>query len=248
MKILFIGESWHIHMIHTKGYDSFTSSRYEEGATFLLDCLKKASVDITYMPAHQVLIEFPTTLQELNQFDSIVISDIGSNTFLLPNKTFYGLEKTPNALNLIKAYVQNGGGLLMIGGYLTFMGIEGKGNWRNSQLAEALPVEMLAYDDRIECPEGVTPKALLSNHSLLAGINNDWPVFLGYNKVMAKENTETVVDINGDPLIVLGNYQQGKVACFTSDCAPHWGSPQFLQWESYTKLWLNILQAISKTN
>ncbi|ECJ8382391.1 hypothetical protein FP770_16545, partial [Salmonella enterica] len=24
MKILFIGESWHIHMIHSKGFDSFT--------------------------------------------------------------------------------------------------------------------------------------------------------------------------------------------------------------------------------
>ncbi|HAF7186177.1 TPA: cytoplasmic protein, partial [Salmonella enterica subsp. enterica serovar Napoli] len=28
MKILFIGESWHIHMIHSKGFDSFTSSKY----------------------------------------------------------------------------------------------------------------------------------------------------------------------------------------------------------------------------
>ncbi|EEB2355602.1 TPA: cytoplasmic protein, partial [Salmonella enterica] len=27
MKILFIGESWHIHMIHSKGFDSFTSSK-----------------------------------------------------------------------------------------------------------------------------------------------------------------------------------------------------------------------------
>ncbi len=34
LKVLFIGESWHIHMIHSKGYDSFTSSKYEEGATW----------------------------------------------------------------------------------------------------------------------------------------------------------------------------------------------------------------------
>lgn len=32
LKVLFIEESWHIHMIHSKGYDSFTSSKYEEGA------------------------------------------------------------------------------------------------------------------------------------------------------------------------------------------------------------------------
>ncbi|MEH4766046.1 glutamine amidotransferase, partial [Escherichia coli] len=48
LKVLFIGESWHIHMIHSKGYDSFTSSKYEEGATWLLQCLKNSQVDVTY--------------------------------------------------------------------------------------------------------------------------------------------------------------------------------------------------------
>ena len=52
------------------------------------------------------------------------LSDIGSNTFLLQNDTFYQLRIKPNALELIKEYVNNGGGLLMIGGYLSFMGIE----------------------------------------------------------------------------------------------------------------------------
>ncbi|CAD5566795.1 glutamine amidotransferase [Escherichia coli] len=47
LKVLFIGESWHIHMIHSKGYDSFTSSKYEEGATWLLQCLKNSQVDVT---------------------------------------------------------------------------------------------------------------------------------------------------------------------------------------------------------
>lgn len=56
MKILFIGESWHIHMIHSKGYDSFTSSKYEEGATFLLNCLREKGVAVDYMPAHTVQV------------------------------------------------------------------------------------------------------------------------------------------------------------------------------------------------
>ncbi len=51
LKVLFIGESWHIHMIHSKGYDSFTSSKYEEGATWLLQCLKNSQVDVTYVLA-----------------------------------------------------------------------------------------------------------------------------------------------------------------------------------------------------
>ncbi len=91
MKILFIGESWHIHMIHTKGYDSFTSSKYEEGATFLLSCLRNKNVEIDYMPAHTVQMAFPKTVEELEKYDVVVISDIGANTFLLQNDTFYNM-------------------------------------------------------------------------------------------------------------------------------------------------------------
>ncbi|HHH5967199.1 TPA: glutamine amidotransferase, partial [Escherichia coli] len=109
LKVLFIGESWHIHMIHSKGYDSFTSSKYEEGATWLLQCLKNSQVDVTYMPAHTVQIAFPEDVAQLEQYDAIVISDIGSNTFLLQNDTFYQLRIKPNALELIKEYVNNGG-------------------------------------------------------------------------------------------------------------------------------------------
>ncbi|MBP1522952.1 hypothetical protein IU399_24135 [Salmonella enterica subsp. enterica serovar Worthington] len=28
-------------MIHSKGFDSFTSSKYEEGADYLLSCLRR---------------------------------------------------------------------------------------------------------------------------------------------------------------------------------------------------------------
>ena len=66
LKVLFIGESWHIHMIHSKGYDSFTSSKYEEGATWLLQCLKNSQVDVTYMPAHTVQIAFPEDVAQIH--------------------------------------------------------------------------------------------------------------------------------------------------------------------------------------
>ncbi|MEA7187990.1 glutamine amidotransferase, partial [Salmonella enterica subsp. enterica serovar Virginia] len=41
LKVLFIGESWHIHMIHSKGYDSFTSSKYADA-----DCLPPAGENV----------------------------------------------------------------------------------------------------------------------------------------------------------------------------------------------------------
>lgn len=245
LNILFIGESWHIHMIHSKGYDSFTSSKYEEGATFLLDCLRSADVSVTYMPAHQVQISFPQSQAELDKYDVIVISDIGSNTFLLQNDTFYQSKIKPDALNMIKEYVSNGGGLLMIGGYLSFMGIEAKANYKNTVLADVLPVIMQDGDDRIEKPSGVYACPVESEHETVCNFT-DWPLFLGYNKVTAKEHSAVALTIDKDPLLVYGDFGKGKTACFMSDCSPHWGSHEFMNWKYYTRMWVNILRYIAR--
>ncbi|MGM0877149.1 MAG: glutamine amidotransferase [Bacillota bacterium] len=243
MKVLFIGESWVIHMIHTKGYDSFTSTKYEEGATYLLDCLKQADVDVDYMPAHDVQVRFPKSLDELKKYDAIVLSDIGSNTFLLQNNTFYNMEIVPNALDLMKNFVNEGGGFLMIGGYLSFMGIEGKANYKNTVLADVLPVDLLDKDDRVEIPQGVRPKTV-KEHMITESISS-WPYLLGYNKFIAKENSETLVNIQEDPLLVVGAYGKGKTACFASDCAPHWGTKEFMDWDDYQRLWVRMIQFIT---
>lgn len=244
MKVLFIGESWTVHMIHAKGYDTFESTKYEEGATFLLESLKENGVEIDYLPSHEVQVRFPNKLEVLEQYDSIVISDIGSNTFLLQNKTFYNMEIIPNALELIRQYVENGGGLLMIGGYLSFMGIEGKANYKNTILADVLPIEMLDRDDRVEKPQGVSPQTI-AEHEITNGIET-WPPFLGYNRFSAKEDATTLVTIDEDPLLVIGEYGKGKTAAFASDCAPHWGSKEFVEWDQYTVLWKKILEQIKR--
>jgi uncharacterized membrane protein len=245
MKILFVGESWVIHMIHTKGYDSFTSTKYEEGATYLLDCLRKAGIEVDYMPAHEVQVRFPKSLEQLLEYDAIVLSDIGSNTFLLQNSTFYQMEIVPNSLELIRQYVEQGGGLLMIGGYLSFTGIEAKANYKNTVLADVLPVLMTDTDDRVERPEGVRPETVLQ-HPITQGLG-EWPRFLGYNRFQAKPEATVLVRVQGDPFIVVGKYGSGKTACFASDCAPHWGTKEFMEWEHYQKLWVRILEHIKRS-
>ncbi|UOQ87464.1 glutamine amidotransferase [Gracilibacillus salinarum] len=231
-------------MIHTKGYDSFTSTKYEEGATHLLQTLNDNGIDVTYMPAHEVQVRFPRSIEDLRIYDAIVISDIGANTFLLQNPTFYNMEKVPNSLELIKQFVSEGGGFLMIGGYLSFMGIEGKANYKNSPLAEILPVVMEDGDDRVEVPQGINPN-VVSNHGLLKELG-EWSSFLGYNKLTAKSNTDTLMEINEDPFLVLGSYHKGKTAAFASDCAPHWGSLEFVEWENYSVFWSELIKSLQK--
>jgi len=29
---------------------------------------------------------------------------------------------------------------------------------------------------------------------------------------------------------------------FTSDCAPHWGPPEFTEWEQYGRMWASLVE------
>jgi uncharacterized membrane protein len=57
----------------------------------------------------------------------------------------------------------------MIGGYLTFQGIDGRGRWHGTPVEEVLPVTIQAIDDRMEVPEGFNP-VVVNDHPLLAGL------------------------------------------------------------------------------
>ncbi|EKH6213061.1 cytoplasmic protein, partial [Salmonella enterica subsp. enterica serovar Kentucky] len=112
-------------------------------------------------------------------------------------------------------------------------------------LAEVLPVIMLDGDDRVEKPEGICAEVVSPEHPVVNGFS-DYPVFLGYNQAVARDDADVVLTINNDPLLVFGEYQQGKTACFMSDCSPHWGTQQFMSWPFYTDLWVNTLQFIAR--
>ena len=43
---------------------------------------------------------------------------------------------------------------MMVGGYLSFQGINGAARFRGTSIEEILPVNILPYDDRIEIPQG----------------------------------------------------------------------------------------------
>ncbi|MBD0862919.1 cytoplasmic protein [Gordonia sp. zg691] len=241
LEVLVVGESWVKHTIHMKGFDQFHNTEYEEGATFFLECLANAGHHVTYIRAHEVSARFPRTAAELDAFDVVVISDIGSNSFLLPDETFLRSEKSPNRLGLVADFVGRGGGLLMVGGYLSFTGIDGKARYGMSPLADVLPVTMLPYDDRIERSEGLKVDVCQPDHPILGGTPADWPEFLGYNQLVAKDGSDVVVRAGNDPMLVGGEFGLGRSVAFASDLAPHWATPEFVSWTHYTDLWSSIL-------
>ena len=135
LRVLVVGESWIKHIIHLKGFDQFHSTEYEEGAGVFLGALADAGYDVTYIRAHEVSMRFPTTRADLDQFDVVILSDIGSNSFLLCDETWHRSERTVNRLSLLAEYVNDGGGLLMVGGYMSFSGIDGRARYQATPLA-----------------------------------------------------------------------------------------------------------------
>ena len=134
----------------------------------------------------------------------------------------------------------------MIGGYLSFAGIEGKARYQRTPVEDALPVTISETDDRAEVPQGVVPEVLTPDHPVLAGLPGDWPALLGYNRVAPRDTASVLVTCGDDPLIAVGDYHDGRSAVFTSDCAPHWGPPAFLDWPGYGPLWSNLVAWLTR--
>lgn len=239
-RVLIAGESWTVHSIHQKGFDSFTTTEYAEGVRWLKDAMEEGGWDVTFQPAHVAARDFPFDAEALSAYDCVMLSDIGANTLLLHPETFSKSKVLPNRLAAIRDYVANGGGFVMIGGYLTFQGIEGKALYHDTPVEEVLPVTMMAGDDRSERPEGITPEVTLADHAIVKGLTGAWPALLGYNRVKPKADAEIVATVGNDPLIVAGTYGKGRTVAFTSDCGPHWAPPLFVDWEGYNPLWQQL--------
>lgn len=241
LRVLVAGESWIKHTTHLKGFDQFHTTEYEEGAGMFLDALAESGFEVTYIRAHEVSARFPKTAEELDRFDVVVLSDIGSNSFLLSDETFLRSERSPNKLAVLGAYVQRGGGLVMVGGYMSFTGIDGRARYGMSPLASVLPVTMLHHDDRVEVPEGLVATFDAPDHPVLGGTPPEWPALLGYNQVAAKSDATVIARHGDDPLLVVGSFEGGRTVAFASDLAPHWAPPEFVTWPHYRKLWASIL-------
>jgi len=239
-RVLIAGESWTVHSIHQKGFDSFTTTEYAEGVGWLRAALEAGGWEVTYQPAHVAAQHFPATADELAAFDCVILSDIGTNTLLLNPDTFFRFKSLPNRLEAIRDYVAGGGGLVMVGGYMTFQGIDAKARYHGSPVEAALPVLISPHDDRVEAPQGARPVVALKDHPIVADIRGRWPALLGYNRLTARPEAEVVATAGGDPLIVAGSFGKGRSVAFASDCGPHWAPPDFVGWKGYAPLWRQI--------
>lgn len=235
-RVLLAGESWINAAADHKGYDVFPHTQVEIGCARLLDELGRAGHDVTHLRAHDVAEGFPLTLEALDQYDVVILSDIGANSLLLPPQVFAQGRPAPNRLKLLREWVERGGGLMMAGGYLSFQGFQAKANYAGTPLEDVLPVNIHRYDDRVEAPEGLTGVLTDESHPITDGLDATWPILLGYQSLVPKADSTVLATIESEPLLVVREVGAGRTVAFASDISPHWAPEEFMSWKGYGPL------------
>ena len=246
-KVLFVGETWNVTRIHTKGFDVVELGGYEDYSVYFKEPMKRfPEIEITHIPNHLVVSTFPQSPAELAQHDLLLISDCGRNTLTMyPN--MFQVPMGPDRLAMIAGWVRQGGALVMAGGWVDFQGFQGKGNYHGSAIEEVLPVNILPTDDRVETTQAAAVEVLQPDHPVVRGIAEPWPAFLGYQRVLPKPGAAVVASIGGgaDPLIAVWQVGRGRAMAFTSDLAPHWGT-DFVKWPAYGRFWSQAIQWLTE--
>lgn len=214
----------------------------------LIDALTERGHLVTHMSCEQAISDFPRTVEELQEYDVLIISDCEYEVLSLYP---FWMESVPqpstNRPKAIREYVKQGGGLVMIGGWTSFSGRFGHGGYYDTPVEEALPVTCLkGMDDRVEMPEGTVIDIRAAGHPILEGI--PWeqaPGFEGFNRITPKEGADVLAYIGDDeeqyPLLVTWQYGSGRSVAFASDCSPHWAA-SFQPWEYYGQFWCQVLE------
>ena len=171
--------------------------------------------------------------QLAEDYRAVIISDYLASSF------------GPEHFEQLVAKTQGGMGLVMIGGWESFTGVGG--DYANTPLAEILPVEMQHTDDRVNSfsPCMILPEV---EHQITAGLPfaSQAAAINGYNRLRAKPAATTILSVKRyhasfvnedfefseqsvDPLLVVGQAGDGRVACYAGDVAPHWAGG-FVDW------------------
>jgi uncharacterized membrane protein len=172
----------------------------------------------SHVPAEAALFDPPRSLFVLSDYPAARLSP-------------------PLQQRLLQA-VEAGTGLMMLGGWESYHGCGG--DWDQTAVAAALPVEISPVDDRVNCDQPALVRCLL-DHPAVRDLPWDArpPCIGGFNRIRPKAEAQLVLETQrfravrdgehvrfelagSDPLLVVGSYGRGRVAALATDVAPHW--------------------------
>lgn len=245
MDVLLAGETFSATTSVAAGNDVVVSATWTNGATAFNAALSAAGVTVTQIGGERCGGEFPCDLAALARYRVVIISDVSALTLLVTPEARAGRIGV-NRLELLRIYVENGGGLLMAGGYMGYQGMFGTAGFHDTAVEDILPVRCLPWRDGLEAPEGLYP-TIQFRHPILTGIDEPMPPILGLNRVDFRQDGTSRLAITCAyrgtrwPLLATREYGRGRAVAWTTDIGPHWLSQEFLAWPHYGKLMANIV-------
>ncbi|MCW5557430.1 MAG: hypothetical protein KIT22_06330 [Verrucomicrobiae bacterium] len=161
--VLYLGD-WVFHVgpifIETPfGVETKDSDLHFYGSK-LVDSLE-SKAELTCMANWELYRLEPGRLEAiLEKSKALIISDVEAKCFHLYPSFFDRSRREkkpvtfPDRLDAVKRWVAQGGGMMMLGGWLSFSGSQGKGGWRRAPTGfEVLPVECLPTEDLVDPPK-----------------------------------------------------------------------------------------------
>ena len=245
VQVLYVGDSEVVLNRYLVGADVIEQSYFNDNGRWFREAMaSEASIKVRHITPHGVATEFPITLEELKAYDVVIFSDVGYNSMIFyPGLTPpYVYPLGPDRVGMVRDFVAQGGGFLMVGGYLSFAGLNGIARWGGTEIEQILPVSIARHDDRIEVTQGFRFELLQVEHPIVVGLpwNESHWTLCGYNQVTLKPGATLVAEYRHDPLIACWDYEQGRTAIFASDFAPHWAG-DFVHWSHYAAFWKQML-------
>jgi uncharacterized membrane protein len=250
MKILLAGETFSATTMVASGADVLTSAAYINGATAFNAALAAEGISVTQIGGERCPAEFPYDLEALAPYKAVVISDVGALSLLVTPEARAGRVGV-NRLDVLKAYVEAGGGLILAGGYMGFQGMFGTARFHDTPVEDVLPVRCLPFSDGLEVPQGLQASILQSSHAVFAGIEGPLPPILGMNKTDFRRDGSSRLLASCHyrgadwPLLSVREQGSGRTAAWTTDIGPHWLSQDFLAWPLYGRLMANIVRWVA---
>jgi len=242
IKVLYAGDTQTNVTTSIKGIDSWTFTYYSDSARYLRNALNAhPDIECEHIRGQDAVAMLPSTVEDYRKYDLVIVSDLGYNNIVFQpgNLPPFIIPMGPDRPAALHEYVMGGGGFMMIGGWLTFSGLQGKGLYGGTKVEELLPVtcEPRGVDDRMEVTQGFKMEIHQPEHPIMAGLPWDQPyMFLGYNKTHLKPGAELIASYDGNPMIATMAVGQGRGMVFTSDVGPHWAG-NFLDWPCYKEFW-----------
>jgi len=186
--------------------------------------LRTPSDTLNVPPHEQSLIPFPVDtlfIKELTHFDLVLFDNFN-----------YSLYLSPEHLESIRSFVENGGGFAMIGGPNIFP----EGSYGLSPIGELLPFRFVQKEFyRRESPSRVRLNPKEADHPILRFSEDSdeerrrlWetmPALDGINLVEARQSATVLLETADGmpwPILIVSEYGQGRILALTTDEAWKW--------------------------